>query len=121
MRLLLTIASVNVGGCLACLRTCWNISSIFQLSAAEARTKPLFQSITERASISSLLTRCLSFGRSYLLATITIGGLRVRRVLRAASAAQIDDLRELSVEEEQEPEEEHIEEPKEDELWPNSC
>ena len=48
-------------------------------------------------------------GSSCLLATITIGGLGVRRVLRAASAADTDDLRELSVEE-------HIEEQFEDEL-----
>ena len=78
---------------------------MFQLSAAEALTKPLFQSMTARASISSLFTRCLSLGKSCLLATMTMGGRRVRRVLRAASAAEMDDRRELSAEEEQEEEE----------------
>lgn len=75
---------------------------MFQFWAAEALTKPLFQSITTRASVSSLLTRCFSLGRSYLLATITIGGWRVRLVRNAASAAEIDDLRELSADVEHE-------------------
>lgn len=75
---------------------------MFQLSAADALTKPLFQSITASASISSLLTRCLSLGRSCLLATITMGGFRVLRVFRAASAAEMDDRRELSADDEQE-------------------
>lgn len=99
MRRLLSIASAKVGGCLACLRTCWNISLIFSLLAAEALTKPLFQSMTARASISSLFTKCCSFGKSYLFATITIGGLLVRLVLSAASAADTDERLELSVEE----------------------
>lgn len=89
---------------------------MFQLSAAEARTKPLFQSITASASISSLFTRCLSRGKSCLLATITIGGLRVRRVLSAASAAEMDERRELSADEEHEVEAEQMDELSDDEF-----
>lgn len=59
--------------------------------------KPLFQSMTAKASISSLSTRCCSSGRSCLLATITIGGCLVRLVLSAASAADVEDRRELSL------------------------
>lgn len=83
---------------------------MFQFSAAEALTKPLFQSITASASISSELTKCLSLGRSCLFATITMGGLRVRLVRSAASAAEMDDLRELSADDEQEVEVEQTDE-----------
>lgn len=87
------------------------MSFMFKFKAAEARTKPLFQSITASASISSLFIRCFSSGRSILFATMTIGGRLVRLVLRAASAAEMLERRELSavVAAEQEKEEEEEE------------
>lgn len=112
------MASVSVLGCLACSRTCLKISSTFILQAAEARTNPLFQSNLASASTSSVLTKCSLGGRSYLFATITMGGLLVRRVLKAASAADIEDRRELSVEDETELDiEEQMEEPRDEQLF----
>lgn len=45
-----------------------------------------------------------------MFATITIGGLRVRRVLRAASAADTEERRELSADEQVEEQTEELRE-----------